>query len=447
MRIENHVSARAGHSPGAPSPYRRPHGWIAALAILALVSAVSGTPAQAETTSEAKQQPYDSPIGQDAPASAQHASAVDDLHAVEPADRLPIVADTIYTLGAEEGFAGQVVSPESRSVTVYWKGPLPAAVEEFRATAEGLGVHVTLATTEARYTRLEEQAAAERLSSSDLAAQAGITSVSARPQGTGITVQMAESEPDLATKNLIAQVAGIPDRDIAYEANVGSLVPLASRNNDAAPWKGGARTIHGGSACSSGFATLSGSSGRLISAAHCDPSGNLTVMDGGGTTIATGSGISLLSGIDSMSIDPSASPATTPTIYIGVWNSSATATVKNWATNWTGDYVCAGGATTGTHCGTITDDSVTYSGHTGSWYVRARASSGAFIGGGDSGGPVYRSVSGGVQARGIINAGYTATLTTCGAHNPDVDPPCYRDMLYTPISVVLNSWGYSLEVG
>jgi hypothetical protein len=60
---------------------------------------------------------------------------------------------------------------------------------------------------------------------------------------------------------------------------------------------------------------------------------------------------------------------------------------------------------------------------------------------------VYRTVSGGVQARGIINAGYTATITTCGAHNPDVNPTCWQDMLYTPISVVLNSWGYSLEVG
>lgn len=316
------------------------------------------------------------------------------------------------------------------------------------ATAEGLGVHVMLATTEATYTRFEEQAAAERLTSSQLAAQAGITSVSARPQGTGITVQMAESEPDQGMKVRIAQVAGIPEKDIAYEANVGSLVPLASRNNDAAPWKGGARTVHGGSsACSTGFATLSGSAGRLISAAHCDPSGSLTVKDGGGTTIATGSGVSLKSDIDSMSIDPSASPATTPTIYTGAWNSSTTATVKNWASNWTGDSVCAGGATTGTHCGTITDDSVTYSGYTGSWYVRARASSGAFIGGGDSGGPVYRTVSGGAQARGIINAGYTATITTCGAHNPDVNPTCWQDMLYTPISVVLNSWGYSREVG
>lgn len=76
------------------------------------------------------------------------------------------------------------------------------------------------------------------------------------------------------------------------------------------------------------------------------------MTDGGGTTIATGSGVSVKPAIDSMSIDPSASPATTPKIYTGVWNSSTKATVKNWATNWTGQSVCAGGATTGTHCGT-----------------------------------------------------------------------------------------------
>lgn len=41
------------------------------------------------------------------------------------------------------------------------------------------------------------------------------------------------------------------------------------------------------------------------------------------------------------------------------------------------------------------------------------------------------------------------TETPCGANtNPDViNPTCATDILYTPISVVLNSWGYSLEVG
>jgi hypothetical protein len=201
----------------------------------------------------------------------------------------------------------------------------------------------------------------------------------------------------------------------------------------------------GAGACSTGFATLSGSAGRLISAYHCDTTGNRTVTDGGGTTIATGSGVSVKSDIDSMSIDPSASPATTPKIYTGAWNSSTTATVKNWAANWTGDSVCAGGATTGTHCGTIIDDATTYPGYSGAWYVLARASSGALAGQGDSGGPFYRTVSGGVQARGIVNSGYVQVA--CGSHNPDGNPNCYRDVLYTPISVVLNSWGYSLEVG
>lgn len=144
-----------------------------------------------------------------------------------------------------------------------------------------------------------------------------------------------------------------------------------------------------------------------------------------------------------MSIDPSASPATTGRIYIGSWNSNVLRNVKNWSANWTGDNVCAGGAFTGTHCGTITDDARTLSGLTGGWYVQAQANSGAMAGGSDSGGPVYRYISGGVQGRGIIIRGQYGR--TCGSHNPDVSPSCYRDVIYTPISVVLNTWGYGLE--
>ncbi len=60
---------------------------------------------------------------------------------------------------------------------------------------------------------------------------------------------------------------------------------------------------------------------------------------------------------------------------------------------------------------------------------------------------MYTNVSGGVQARGVILGGFNATAIACGSKNPDVNTTCFRDIAYAPISVVLNSWGYSLEVG
>lgn len=382
------------------------------------------------------------------PSIAQHAGAQVDLAEIDPIDRLPVVADTIFMLGNESGFAGQILSPSSSSLRLYWQGAPPPAVLEYLRQVDILGVHATIETVSAKFSRIEEQAAAQRVVASDVARELGIASVSAHPDGTGITVQMVADEPDTDGKEAVSRIAEIPVENVSYETNVGRLVPTASRPADAAPWKGGARIVFGGvEACSSGFAALSGSAGRLVSAAHCDYSGSMTVRSGGGTTIANGSGVAVLANIDSMSIDPSASPATDPLAYTGAWNSATASTVKNWASNWTGDTVCAGGASTGTHCGTITDDAMAVPGWTGSWYVRASASSGAMNGGGDSGGPVYRSTTGGVQARGIINAGFDATKIACGAHNPDVTPTCYHDMLYTLISVVLNYWGYSLEVG
>jgi hypothetical protein len=145
-------------------------------------------------------------------------------------------------------------------------------------------------------------------------------------------------------------------------------------------------------------------------------------------------------------MDPLASPATSPKIYVGAWASPTLSTVKSWASNWKGEDVCSSGATTGTHCGKIIDDTMAVSGLYGGWYVKASATS-VFAGGGDSGGPIYKPVTDGVQARGILLRGVTDSITSCGLHNPDVTPSCYKTIIYLPISVALDAWSYTLEVG
>lgn len=421
---------------------RTPLAAGAALGIAALILGLT-TSARAEDAAEPAP-----PVAVSHPADAQHVTALSEQTTRTVDDALSVVADTIYDLGANAGFAGIQLDPDRAALSLHWKGELPSNVVDYLVRASELGVTITT-DTNAILTRAEEQAAAERVNTSAPAKNGDIGYVAARPDGQGIVVHMVGKAPDNDAKAEIVAAARLPLDAVTYVADSGKIVPLAgTRNNDVAPWKGGARTVQNGEGCSPAFAALSGSSGRLLSANHCDPAASHQVTDGGGTVIAPAANVVGNSTIDSQSIDPTASPATTPTIFTGAWNSKTTATVKNWASNWTGDNVCAGGAATGSHCGSIVDDSVTYPGYSGSWYVRARATTGAMAGGSDSGGPVYRTVSGGVQARGVILGGYDSTATTCGAHNPDVITAiCFRDIVYSPISVVLNTWSYSLEVG
>ncbi|MGW6461105.1 hypothetical protein ACWF94_35135 [Streptomyces sp. NPDC055078] len=419
---------------------------LAAAVCLAAAALVQPAHAADSGTSPGPAHPFVTPIGVEAPAARQHVAASADEIGTEPRDVLPLVADTIHSLGRDDGFAGQKLDPFSGSIDVYWKGPVSPKVTSHVAM-HNKGAKVRFHET-AVFTRVQAQQVASRVTGNDaLVESAGIAAVAVNHDGTGIRVKVEGATPNADLKRQIARTAGVNAKYVAYAEHVGKRVNLATRPNDTAPWKGGIRTVQNGNNCSTGFAVLAGSEGVLLSANHCDPTANHSVTDGAGTTIATGAGVNGNANIDSQSINPSASPSTTPLVYTGAWNSSTTATVKSWATNWTGQTVCSSGATTGTHCGTITNDALSYPGLTGSWYVEARGTGAYMAGGGDSGGALYATVTGGVQARGTLIGGWTASETFCGAHNPDVTTTCFRDIVYVPISVVLSTWGYTLEVG
>jgi hypothetical protein len=417
-----------------------------------LVSAFLAQPAQATTDEpEPPVQPFVTPIGTVAPAAQQHISAMADEVGSMPAEELSLVGDTVHALGKGNGYAGQEVDPDTRTIDVYFRGDtVPGQVTSYIAR-HGRDVTVKVHAG-AKFTREEAQAAAGNVVWNEgLVEQAGIQSVAVNHDGSGFRVNMLADAPNDEVKQQIVEAAGIPTEHITYVENQGEMVNLASRTNDASPWSGGARIVmSNGGLCSTGFSVLIGGYGRLLTANHCDPSGDRTVRSGGGTIIAYGSGVSTYPSIDSNSIDPRQSPATAEKIYTGHWASTSRSTVKNWASNNNGDYVCSGGATTGTHCGTIIDDSVGWPGLSGGWYVKARGNGSYMAGQGDSGGPIYRGVTGGAQARGTLIGGYGYSEAYCSssAINPDATGArCFRDIVYLPISVALNSWGYSLDVG
>ncbi|MDR6120105.1 hypothetical protein QE370_003289 [Aeromicrobium sp. SORGH_AS981] len=90
-------------------------------------------------------------------------------------------------------------------------------------------------------------------------------------------------------------------------------------------------------------------------------------------------------------------------------------------------------------------DDYAFGGHEVSWYVRVRNGGLGMVAGGGSGSPVCDTYANGEkQARGIILAGDT-TQWEFQDHNPDVTPTCYSTLIYVPISVALNKFGYTLE--
>lgn len=422
---------------------RRKHAaiWGAAALLVAGLPMLAATAEPGENGSDDGDTRSESLYGlrEDLPAAAQHVSA-------DMASRATIAAtaDEIAELGEGAGFAGQVIDQASSTITVYWKGAAPKTVHTLAAQRTGPTVKIV----EGRpYSRAEVMAASERLMQSAVADQIGVQSTAVRPDGTGLEVRVQGQVPAEQGKAEVARVAGIDASGIGYVENSGGIELLAARYNDSPAWKGGGRTRQGSFACSTGFAALSGAQGRLLSANHCDPSANAVVTDGAGEIIAPGgASVSGYPSIDSQSLDPSASPATIGQIFIGGWNSGTVAAVKNWASNWNGQWVCSGGATTGTHCGSITDDATQVNGLPNSWFVEASHPSTLMAGGADSGGPIYANIAGGVQARGTLIGGIIGTEAACGAHNPDVNPTCYRTIIYVPISVVLNSWGLGLEM-
>ncbi|MFF1511624.1 hypothetical protein [Streptomyces sp. NPDC058326] len=378
------------------------------------------------------------------------------LDVTSPADDvIPVVAERLHELGAARGFTRQETDYPGRAITVLWKGTPPADVTAY-AASRPYGVTVTIRTG-AKYSRAEAEAARTRLLNHPAGARLGITWSELNADGSGVTVGVAaRTRAAVDPLPALRDAARIPD--VALRLGVEPIKgdALFSRGNDAPPWKGGIRTTNTDGLCSTGFAVLAGSTGKLLSASHCDYPGNLAVRDGAGQTIAPGgSSVATIHGIDSMLIDPSDSPATTPKIFRGSHTTTSTSLVKSWYSNWPGDPVCSSGASTGEHCGTVYDDSDVYvDDYTGAriGVIQVAAPSGQIMGGqGDSGGPMFKKVTGGVQARGIlISADITAGSMTqsCGSVAPDANGIwCSRWVNYVPISTILNTWGVSLETG
>lgn len=422
--------------------------------VIAIALALAAVPllAAPQSTAEPGGQPSAPPTG-------------DRLTELQAMDQVRDLADTVQ-LYKEPGYGKVAVDHDQREVHVYWKGTLPEGV------AKQLGTHpngVTVTLTPTTFSDAELTAAGVKILTAGYGGGVPVNGVSRSPDMSGVIAKIAPAE--LARRGAAnAQPEGHKslDQDLTAIAGVpvtiqeGLGVATTTRQNDAPPWQAGGamrRPDLPTSYCTTGFAMLTSSgAGRLLSAGHCDTSGNLEIRDGSnsaatGVITPGGSAVDVrLQGIDSIIIDPSATPGSTGKTFGGAFNQAPGTPKYEHHLGGQGvpaedDVVCVSGANSGEHCNEVIKDTgfqftcpkTTNQICQGFIYGNA---SGITIAGGDSGAPIYVERSDGrVGARGIQSGGVRDSIVPCPPV-ADNDPvvKCYQEAVAIGIHRIIDFW-------
>lgn len=328
-------------------------------------------------------------------------------------DEVREAAEPLADLYDQPGFGRVTLDFDTREVHVAWHGTPPAAVTD----SEGVnadGVQVIIESVP--------------FSDRDLTSKAVMLVELGRLPG-GIPVEVVTKNSDMS--GLVAEVPAVGVEAIgtlhevakklttltgvSVDVQIGEGLFPQTRRNDSAPWQGGGqmRFTANGNFCTSGFAVLtSNGSGRLLTAGHCNPGAGSRINDGAGDRIAAEGTSRYAAGVDSLLVDPAASPATIGKVFGGPWDAGTGANryqfnVGGSSPPSVNDTVCVSGANSGEHCNRdITDTGVVTNcyGTTCTGFIYRGP--GITSVGGDSGAPIYVIRSDGrVGARGIHSGG------------------------------------------
>ncbi|MEV4637308.1 hypothetical protein AB0J80_08150 [Actinoplanes sp. NPDC049548] len=374
------------------------------------------------------------------------------------------------------GVAGMRLGPDG-DLQVYWHGGVPEVVDKRIGQARLEGVAVKLLS--APYTEAELLSEADRISRLPLhdGKPTGQRALRVFPRfdGTGLEVGLAGLpvgvEGDAARRLVPALRSHVP-------LNITGMggAKFAYRYIDDVPYFGGALMVSAtrGNSCSTGFGVtgLNGAATYLITAAHCGEgrwdTGTVVLADGStysrtfGNTIAAGRS----TGRDAeLILTPGGAGAG---VYWGASinppsdpGSNSYVAVSGAGTNLVDRTICASGAFSGTQCGATiraTNVIVVYDPPTNGvgrvtnlvWAQNLPAnSSSAFVGQGDSGGPITSLASGGrVQAQGIISGIETgsdgADLRTCKGYNYP-GRQCSYSFYYADLSGAMSAVGVRIN--
>ncbi len=370
------------------------------------------------------------------------------------ADRLTAVA------GSGSGLGEIVVSAETSSLTVHWKGQVPARVNAEIAVIRASGIQVTV--QPALHTPAELETAARRIMSArDRYAGLGIDAVVLRTDGSGLDVAAAAGDgapaagaAETAVSDSVAQVGS--------EAGVAvRLVPAkhprpTSRFLDYVPhWAGARITSDDNHYCSSGFPIVRNSDGRtfILTAGHCPgtPWWAWWGFQSSNNNLKFGDTWTVTSSLDVQYIRSFSGPFT----YDGgvVPGTEFAKQVVGSAGNHPGDWLCQSGAATGINCGlfiqyqTVVDlngTSVTEWEACGN-PVRTGCTSRAG-GAGDCGGSIFSlgSQSGTVIAKGMQSYGFRLGYS-CTNNNNETINNCYNSIGFVDIGQILSNYGARIQ--
>jgi hypothetical protein len=369
------------------------------------------------------------------------------------------VVERMWQSSDASGYARATVDVDALTVQIMWKGDPPADVRSLVGITTG-GVRVTL--VKVPYNAQEMIAAGKRVLRAGWLGKLPVRPVAAPANATFdgldivVPVAMLVRADHAALRRQAAASAGMP---VALTAGAGFAPAAYSRWNDVnGSWHGGAAMISSAGICSTGFVTISSTGeDRILSAGHCDPTGNRSWTDGNGDLLTAGGGDVWVhrTDLDSLVMDPVGNAL--GRVWGGPWNATPSSSryvlsVGSKYQNAVGDYVCTDGAMSGEHCGNtkitrvnvpvIDDDGVQYTLH-----EIYNLDGAVIMAEGDSGGPVHAKRSDGrVSARGIISGGGTIWQRTCPVGSVAVTPnTCFYGGYMSPINPILDYWTETIK--
>ena len=363
----------------------------------------------------------------------------------------------------DQGLAGLAIDVPHNAITVHWHGNIPAAVvaEIDRARSRGIAVTVlpsaySRAQFETEMNRLVARSTAEanRQHTTPL-----IASVRIRDDFSGIDIGVAGSPTAVASAFAARAGGGDLSSSMPVSTHHEELaVPMATRQADAPPFKGGAAMVSAttGGGCSTGWAVHDSSSRKyILTAAHC----GWDNWDTYTKVFSLGRTSNITYSYDAQII-PTGS---TNVIYIG--SSIADAGGVNQSTRQVvgvlpigqGTQLCADGAYSGLQCSSIT---VTSSGplvtsvfdadkqwRNASLWEAKSGTSNTIAGQGDSGGPVFGVTGSGgslILAGGTIATGMGSGSSNCNGVPAGGGRLCYTTIRFAAASDELRTLGVTL---
>jgi hypothetical protein len=302
--------------------------------------------------------------------------------------------------GKYTGYAGIVLNGTD-SLTLWWKGALPASMATVVAQATRIA---PVRIGKALYSRAEIKAAAAQLRA-QLRADSQVHTIQYHDDGKGLTLvahETSAAERSLMSDSDRAQAlaAELPKVGVATQVIFRQQLAPISRNDDAAPWKGGAVIVNAtiGAGCTSGFGVLAAGNPAILTAGHCATANGQRFQDGSGEFIGNAA---QKTNHDQLIIPTSSA---SNRMYVGNRQSNTTKLVTGWEPCFIGELLCQSGTTTAEAigselCGLQVDS---FDQDTESLVEAHQINGQQGARPGDSGGPLYSERGADVVAKGTM---------------------------------------------